>query len=97
MNNGPPDPARGYEGQRRRFPWLTAEDMRILAALPPDAATEFEAFIRQQAASNRRYAKNVTSIGSPRVLTSAYDERAARWTYGTGGGRIHHETHREDG
>ena len=32
---------------RRRFPWLTTEDMQVLAGLEPEAAREFENALRR--------------------------------------------------
>ena len=32
---------------RRRFPWLTTEDMTVLAHLQPEAAREFENSLRR--------------------------------------------------
>lgn len=39
---------------RRRFPWLTAEDMKILAQLPPRAAQKFERSLDQDRRAHER-------------------------------------------
>jgi hypothetical protein len=88
---------------RKRFPWLTREDMavlRVLDATDPVAADEFEHLIRQQATSDALFYERVKlecdlgDNGSDTHLEHVHGLRKARWTVGAGGG--HHRRHADE-
>jgi hypothetical protein len=98
-----PRPESAKEGSgRKRFPWLTKEDMTILAVLDsvdPAAADRMERLIRQQANADAIFYEQVKlecdlgADGTAPHLEHVHGLRQARWTVGAGGG---HHRHRSD-
>lgn len=91
MDNPAPLSARqSEEVRRRRWPWLTREDLATLEALPPAQARSFEVLLHIQARSDAEFHTNVSleaEVGAPGCLEYVHGARSARWTHGTGGGR----------
>jgi hypothetical protein len=73
--------------RRRRFPWLTAEDLALLAQLEeidPEAARQFERLLDRQRRADARVRAHETTAADP---VEVADERHARGRVGVGGGR----------
>jgi hypothetical protein len=71
---------------RRRFPWLTREDMAVLAPFErhePEMAAAWERFLEAQARGDRSFEAHETTAVDPGDVA---DQRQAR-ARETGGGR----------
>jgi len=71
----------------RRFPWLTREDLALLAELErrdPAAARLFERLLDRQRRADQRFAAHETTAADP---VDVADQRRARGRFGAGGGR----------
>jgi hypothetical protein len=80
-------PWKGEPVRRRRFPWLTAEDLALLAKLErrdPEAARAFERLLDRQRRADARVRAHETTAADPIEVA---DRRHARGRFGAGGGR----------
>ena len=81
--------------RRRRFPWLTREDLALLAELErrdPEAARLFERLLDRQRRADALARARKTNAADP---TDVADQRRARGRFGAGGGRKR-PTHTDD-
>jgi hypothetical protein len=73
--------------RRRRFPWLTNDDLALLAELErrdPEAARLFERLLDRQRRADARFRAHETTAADP---IDVADQRRARGRAGAGGGR----------
>ncbi len=76
--------------RRRRFPWLSREDHGALSQMDDVAATAFERLLHAQGDEEADYRRHVTlesDLAGGTSIDQLLSARAARLTFGAGGGR----------
>lgn len=70
----------------KRYPWMTAEDAKLLSDLPPDVARQMENLLLRQARSDRNFYARHQTVSAEDLGRLTGRQASAPWA--AGGGRV---------